>query len=187
MDKYLIVGLGNPGSKYTHTRHNIGFVCLDYLLDTLDLKITDHKFNGDFTKTILDNKVVYFAKPTTFMNLSGEFVSKFINFYEIPRENVLIIYDDVDTKVGFFKMRLKGTSGGQNGMKNILLHFPNNELKRIRVGIDKMKTGDLANYVLSRFKREEFALIQPVINKITKAVLQWLRGDSFEKVMSTNN
>ncbi|MCV3753795.1 aminoacyl-tRNA hydrolase [Ureaplasma zalophigenitalium] len=187
MEKILIVGLGNPGSKYNHTRHNIGFLSIDNILHFLNLQMTDHKFNGDYTKTLINNRVVYFAKPSTYMNLSGDFVSKFINFFDIPKNNVLIIYDDVDTKIGNFKMRLKGSSGGQNGMKNILLHFPNNELKRVRIGIGKEEHKDLANYVLSRFKPEELISIQPVLNKVTNAIMQWLKGDSFEKVMSTNN
>lgn len=122
MEKYLIVGLGNPGSNYAKTRHNVGFMVINEICNKLNLSLDSSKFNGIFTKTIYNNSIVFFCQPTTYMNLSGEFVIKMLNFYNIPIKNLIVIYDDVDTKLGTIKLRKRGPQEGKMELK-ILLTF----------------------------------------------------------------
>ncbi|EDU06498.1 aminoacyl-tRNA hydrolase [Ureaplasma urealyticum] len=186
MEKYLIVGLGNPGSNYAKTRHNAGFMVVNEICNKLNLFLDNSKFNGMFAKTIYNNCVVFFCQPTTYMNLSGEFVSKMLKFYDIPIKNLIVIYDDVDTKLGVIKLRKKGSSGGQNGIKNIINLLKTEEIKRIRVGIGKDPHAKLDQYVLSNFKIDELVIIKPAIIKGALAALEAI-GEDFDKVMNKFN
>ncbi|WP_031488813.1 aminoacyl-tRNA hydrolase [Ureaplasma canigenitalium] len=186
MEKYLIVGLGNPGSNYSKTKHNVGFMVIDELLEALNLKLTETKFNGAFTKTFLKDKIVYIAKPMTFMNLSGEFVSAFIRYFDINTKNIIVVYDDIDTVFGSFKLRYKGSSGGQNGMKNIINLIGTDEIKRVRVGIGRNKNMELSSYVLSSFSIQERLDLIPIIKEISKALIDAV-GEDFDKVMNKYN
>ncbi|AAF30483.1 aminoacyl-tRNA hydrolase [Ureaplasma parvum] len=186
MEKYLIVGLGNPGSNYAKTRHNVGFMVINEICNKLNLSLDSSKFNGIFTKTIYNNSIVFFCQPTTYMNLSGEFVIKMLNFYNIPIKNLIVIYDDVDTKLGTIKLRKKGSSGGQNGIKNIINILKTDEIKRIRIGIDKDPHIKLDQYVLSNFKIDELVIIKPAIIKGALATLAAI-GEDFDKVMNKFN
>lgn len=187
MQKFLIVGLGNPGANYAKNRHNVGFMAIDELLRQLNLKLDNTKFKGDFTKTIIDNNIVYIAKPQTYMNLSGEFVSKFINFFDIPKTNIIVIYDDVDTNVGKIKLRLSGSSGGQNGIKNIINLLSTQDIKRVRIGIGRNTQIPLDQYVLSNFKIDELVTIKPLLINVAFACVEFTKGESFEKLMNKYN
>ncbi|AJQ45317.1 peptidyl-tRNA hydrolase [Ureaplasma diversum] len=187
MQKFLIVGLGNPGANYAKNRHNVGFMAIDELLRQLNLKLDNTKFKGDFTKTIIDNNIVYIAKPQTYMNLSGEFVSKFINFFDIPKTNIIVIYDDVDTNVGKIKLRLSGSSGGQNGIKNIINLLSTQDIKRVRIGIGRNTQIPLDQYVLSNFKIDELVTIKPLLINVAFACIEFTKGESFEKMMNKYN
>lgn len=187
MQKFLIVGLGNPGANYAKNRHNVGFMAIDELLRQLNLKLDNTKFKGDFTKTIIDNNIVYIAKPQTYMNLSGEFVNKFINFFDIPKTNIIVIYDDVDTNVGKIKLRLSGSSGGQNGIKNIINLLSTQDIKRVRIGIGRNTQIPLDQYVLSNFKIDELVTIKPLLINVAFACIEFTKGESFEKLMNKYN
>lgn len=186
MEKFLIAGLGNPGDKYKFTKHNVGFLTIDKILNKLNLNLDQEKFAGTYTKYKIENKEIFICKPYTYMNNSGFFIFDICNFFKIPFDNILVIYDDIDTEIGNLRIRLKGSSGGQNGIKHIIQMLQTENIKRIRIGIGKPKNIDLASYVLSKFTNEQKILIDKVINKAADAALYFLEND-FEKVISKYN
>ena len=148
----LIVGLGNPGSEYNNTRHNVGFSFLDYYLEKKNIKENwSKKYNSLLLQTYIDNNKVIFLKPQTYMNLSGEAVKKVMDYYKISVDDLLIISDDLDIIFGNFKLKSAGSSGGHNGLKNIELMIGTNNYKRLKIGISKSKEIDTKSYVLSSF------------------------------------
>jgi PTH1 family peptidyl-tRNA hydrolase len=142
----LIVGLGNPGKEYQSTRHNIGFKVVDAFIHKHNIKLKKKKYTGRFYKC----KEYIIAKPETFMNASGEFVYPIAKYYKIPLENILIIFDDMNIPIGKAKIKLSGSFGGQNGMKDILHKFNTNNIPRLKVGIGRAKNNP-TNYVLGNF------------------------------------
>lgn len=187
MKKYLIIGLGNPGLEYINTKHNIGFNVIDKLCEHLNITLDKDLSNGIFTKIIIDEKEIFIAKPMTFMNLSGEFVKRIIQFYKIDISNTIIVYDDIDTEIGKIRIREKGSSGGQNGIKNIINQLGTENIKRIRVGIGRpTKNQQLANYVLSKFKNEYLDKVNYSIERAKNACLDFINID-FNKLLSLYN
>ena len=151
----LIVGLGNPGKEYENTRHNIGFMMLDKYLSKKNIRDNwNLKFNGLYLETILFGEKVLFLKPQSFMNLSGEVVSKFVNYFKIDIGDILIISDDLDLNIGNFKLRDRGSSGGHNGLKNIENNLGSSEYKRLKIGINNDKNVDTKDYVLGKINKE---------------------------------
>ena len=134
---HLVVGLGNPGKEYENTRHNVGFKVIDYLSQKFNFDMSRERFKGMFGESIIKGEKVLFLKPLTYMNLSGESVIEAVNFYKIPVENVIIIYDDMAIETGKLRLRPSGSDGGHNGMKSLINHLGTKEFKRIRVGIGK--------------------------------------------------
>ncbi len=175
---HLIVGLGNPTSKYINNRHNIGFMVIDYLIDRLNSSpIKKSSFKGELFKK--DN--ILLLKPLTFMNLSGESVSAVSNFYKIPVENIIVIHDDLDLPLGVLRFKIGGSSGGHNGLKSIDKFLPNS-YKRVRVGIGRPKNKeDVVKYVLSDFKEEEKECLEKIIKRAGEASLL-LTKESIDKV-----
>ena len=182
----LIVGLGNPGREYEMTRHNIGFMCIDKLANYFNVDFNMNKFNGIYTQFNYNGDKVILLKPLKYMNLSGEVVRDFINYFKINIDDILIICDDLDTLVGTFRLRYKGSSGGHNGLKNIELHLNSKEYKRIKIGISNNKNIDTKDYVLGKFSNEEMDLINPIIDKMPNIIEDYLNL-SFDKVMSKYN
>ena len=182
----LIVGLGNPGREYNKTRHNIGFMCIDKIAEHFQVKIDSNKFKGEYTQFNYKGEKIILLKPGKYMNLSGEVIRDFVNFFKIDIEDILIICDDLDTKVGNFRLRYKGSSGGHNGLKNIELHLSSKEYKRIKVGISNDKNIDTKDYVLGKFTKEEIDLINPIINKMTEVIEDYLKLP-FDNVMNKYN
>lgn len=162
----LVVGLGNPGREYNNTRHNIGFFMVDKYLESKGLFDYKSKFNGLYIDTIINNEKIIFLKPQGYINLSGEVIRKFIDFYKILLEDILIISDDLDLSVGCFKLKSKGSSGGHNGLKNIELHLNTQEYKRLKIGIANNKNIDTKDYVLARLSGEEIS----VYNELSKTI-----------------
>ncbi len=184
--KYLIAGLGNIGPQYELTRHNIGFLVLDQLAD---------KFNADFVTSRLADKTefkhkgrtLHLIKPNTYMNLSGKAVSYWLNELKVPKENLLVIMDDVALPFGKMRMRSKGSSAGHNGLKNIELILNSQEYPRLRFGIgDGFPKGQQADYVLSNFSKEEFEALPALIQKAVDMVLAFCTT-GVEKTMSLYN
>lgn len=151
----LIVGLGNPGKEYENTRHNVGFVTIDNILKAFDLKCGKEKFGGLFYETSLNNEKVIFLKPQKYINLSGQVIKKYIDFFKIDLSDLFVIHDDLDMDTGTFKLREKGGSGGHNGLKDIELQLKTNEYKRMKIGISNNKQIDTKDYVLGKFSKEE--------------------------------
>ena len=148
----LIVGLGNPGKEYDNTRHNIGFIVLDKYLGNVKYK---KKFNGEY----YENGNVIYLKPQTYMNNSGECVSKFIKYYNINLEDLLVIQDDLDIEIGKYKFKENSSSGGHNGIKSIINNLGTNSFFRMKVGILNDNKNDVIDFVLGRFSKKELDLI----------------------------
>ena len=154
---WLVVGLGNPGSKYDNTRHNAGFRALESYCARSGQKIDRMKFKALAGEGMLGGKRVLFLKPQTFMNLSGEAVRDAASFYKIPPERVIVLSDDVSLDVGTLRVRPKGSAGGQNGLKNIIYHLGSEDFPRVKIGVGKKPRPDydLAAWVLGRFPEED--------------------------------
>ena len=167
----LIVGLGNPTKEYENTRHNIGFMAIDALAAEYGITVTTLKHKALVGKGMIEGQKVILAKPVTYMNLSGEAVREISDYYKIPAEDIIIIFDDISLDVGFMRIRKKGSAGGHNGMKSIIAHLGTDDFPRVKVGIGEKRPGqDLADYVLSRFPKEEMEALKKVLDDVKKAV-----------------
>lgn len=186
--EFMIVGLGNPGSKYENTRHNAGFICVDKIAEDLHVKMTKLKFKSLVGEATIDGKKVLLMKPSTFMNLSGEAVVEAMKFYKLPPEKVLIIFDDISLEPGKMRIRRNGSHGGQNGMKNIIYLSGSDQFPRIKVGIGKKPHPDydLAAWVLSKFTDSDMKLISEVAAKATDAATHIMNGN-IDKAMNLYN
>ena len=182
----MIVGLGNPGKEYENTRHNIGYIFIDALADKLGVSIDKKKFNGLYTETIINNEKILLVKPLSYMNLSGEVVEKFVNFYKIDIKDILIINDDLDLDVGRIRLRSKGSSGGHNGLKNIALHLNTEDFKRLKIGISNNKQIDTKDYVLGKFTKEDKVIVSNLKSTITELLIDFVNTD-FDKLMAKYN
>ena len=182
----LIVGLGNPGREYVNTRHNIGFMCIDKIAEYFKVNFDSNKFTGQYTQFNYDGEKIILLKPGKYMNLSGEVIRDFVNFFKINIEDILIICDDLDTKVGSYRLRYKGSSGGHNGLKNIELHLSTKEYKRIKIGISNDKNIDTKDYVLGKFSKEELDLLNPIIDIMPNIIHDYLKLP-FDNVMNKYN
>lgn len=182
----LIVGLGNPGKKYENTRHNTGFLVIDEVLKKLNISLDKNKFNADYTVYSYKGEKIYFLKPLTFMNLSGEAVVPFMNYFGIEKEDLLVVHDDLDLPVGKIRLRESGSCGGQNGMRNIIDLLGDQNIKRIRVGIGNNKLIPTADYVLGKVSKEEKEEYDKAIKKASEAIEFYL-DNNFQKTMSIYN
>jgi len=153
----IIVGLGNPGKDYEQTRHNIGWLFLEYLAEKYGTSITKSNCDSLVGEVKVNNEKIVFAKPLTYMNLSGNAVSKLKKWYKVENEDILIIYDDIDIPFGTIRFREKGSGGTHNGMKNIVQMLSTQDISRIRIGLGGLKheKQNMADFVLQRFKKEE--------------------------------
>ena len=167
---YLIAGLGNPTREYEKTRHNVGFDTIDVLADKINTDVAERKFKGLYGKGMLGGEKVILLKPQTFMNLSGESVRAAADFYKIPPDHIIVIYDDISLDVGHLRIRTKGSAGGHNGIKNIIAHLGTQEFPRIKIGVGgKPPRMDLADYVLSRFPAEERKIMETAFRDAAEA------------------
>jgi len=182
----LIVGLGNPGKEYDKTRHNIGFMVVEDFANSLSLTFDKQKFSGLYTTYIQNGEKIILLKPQKYMNLSGEVVRDFIHYFDIKREDILIVSDDINLPLGKFRIRSKGSSGGHNGLKNIELHLQSNEYKRLRIGVSNNDTADLKDYVLGKFSKSDLEIIN---NKYlyTRKILEEIFEDSMDNLMCKYN
>lgn len=186
--EYLIVGLGNPGKQYENTRHNAGFICLDFFAEKEGIKIDRLKFKSLMGEGRIKGHRCLFLKPQTFMNLSGEAVRDAADFYKIKPENIIVIYDDISLEPGKVRIRRKGSDGGQNGMKNIIYHMKSDAIPRIKVGIGAKPNPeyDLADWVLSRFSRDDAEKIKAAAEKAATA-LEFMVEGNIDAAMSKVN
>lgn len=181
----LIVGLGNPGKKYEHTRHNMGFDVVDLFSSVSQIDIDKEVFNGLAGRgKIFDENVILF-KPTTFMNLSGNAVREIVSFFKVPLEDIIVIFDDMALKPGDIRLRKSGSSGGHNGIKHIIEQLGTEDIKRIRIGIGEPEY-DAIDFVLSKPTKEEQILIDEAISRAVDA-LKMIIKENFDKAMSKFN
>lgn len=184
----IIVGLGNPGSKYENSRHNVGFMFIDRLAKKYGAKVNRIKFKGLTATSVIDGKKTLLLKPSTFMNLSGQSVTEAMRFYKLPPEKVLIVFDDISLPVGKIRIRRKGSDGGHNGMKNIIYLSGSDTFPRIKIGIGAKPHPDydLADWVLSSFDRQEYTeLSKALADSVDAAVL--ITHDNTDRAMSQFN
>lgn len=174
---YLITGLGNPEPEYSKTRHNMGFDVINKIANKYEIELTRTKFNGIYGSGVIEGEKVILLKPQTFMNLSGQCIKQFIDFYKIPLENVLIIYDDMDVEIGEIKIRKKGGPGTHNGAKSTVHELASEDFPRIRVGIGKpIDEYDAIDYVIGKLDDETYAKLKEGIYKATEATIEFLKN-----------
>ncbi|WP_294153375.1 aminoacyl-tRNA hydrolase [uncultured Clostridium sp.] len=173
---FLIVGLGNPGSQYEDTRHNIGFKVVDNIAKEYNIEINRQKFKGMCGEGFINGEKVILLKPSTYMNLSGESIREVVDFYKLSNEDLVVIYDDISLDVGRLRIREKGSAGGHNGIKSIIAHLGTDIFPRIKVGVGQPNV-DLVNYVLGKFTKEEMEVLSESIDASTKAVREMLSSD----------
>lgn len=175
---FLIVGLGNPGTEYAATRHNIGFDMITYLSDKYRIPMRGKEGKAIVGKGFIEGQKVMLAQPQTYMNLSGESVRALMDYYKLDEEDLVIFYDDVSLPVGQIRIRAKGSAGGHNGIKNIIQHLGTQEFPRIKIGVGaKPEQGDLVKHVLGRFGKEEDAMIRDVFALAERGLLVMLQDD----------
>ena len=174
---FLIVGLGNPEVEYENTRHNMGFNVINKIAKDCDIKISQSKFKGLYAKTRIKGQDCILLKPQTYMNSSGESIIEFKNFYKIPNDKIIIIYDDIDTDPGQIRIRKVGGPGTHNGMKSVVNCLNTEDFTRIRVGIGSPKyKDDLINYVIGHISEDEKPILNEGVEKATKAVYEILEN-----------
>ena len=166
----LIVGLGNPGAEYAGTRHNIGFEVIDVLARRHNIAVAKRNFKAVYGEGVVGGEKVILARPMTFMNLSGEAVSAIARFYKIETPDILIVLDDIALPVGRLRLRFKGSSGGQNGLDNIIKHLGTQDVLRARIGVGNAPPGDMRGHVLSRFRKEELPLVEEAVQVAADAI-----------------
>lgn len=189
LEKYmfLIAGLGNPGTKYEHTRHNAGFDTIDALAEKYGIEIKKSERKALSGQGVINGEKVILIKPQTFMNLSGESVGDFVNFYKLDPETQLIVFsDDVTLEAGNIRIRKKGSAGGHNGLKNIIEHVGTDKFVRIRLGVGIFKSGDMADFVLSRLPQEDRQFFDEAKKRACKAAELVLAGDVNEAMNEFN-
>ncbi len=175
---YIIVGLGNPTKEYQATRHNIGWDAITRISEDYRIPLDFKKHKAICGKGYIEGEKVILAQPITYMNLSGESVRELMDFYKVSPQEIIIVYDDISLEVGQLRIRKKGSAGGHNGIKSIISHLGTDEFPRIKVGVgDKPKDWDLADYVLSRFTKEENAIIRDALKDTSDACRMITRGE----------
>ena len=185
----LIVGLGNPGKQYAYTRHNVGFMVIDYLADKMGIKVDKIKFKSILGQGFCGAEKVVLAKPQTHMNLSGEAVLDMTQWYKLNPEDILVIFDDMDLPVGKLRLRTKGGAGGHNGMKSIIYLLQSEDFPRLRLGIGRPENEmmESVDFVLSRFTDEEAKVMTEAVKKAAEAVLAVLEQGVEQTMNDVNN
>lgn len=182
----LIVGLGNPGKEYEKTRHNMGFFYIDFYAKKNGVSIDKKKFNGLYIDFIKNGEKIILLKPQSYMNLSGEVIRKFVDYFNININDILIICDDLDTDIGKYRLRANGSSGGHNGLKNIELMLNTSNYSRLKIGISHDKGIDTKDYVLSKLDNKSMKLIENNSEMICNIIDDFYELD-METMMSKYN
>lgn len=173
---FLIVGLGNPGKEYDRTRHNIGFEIIDYIADKYNIDINRTKFKGIYGEGFIEREKVILLKPQTYMNLSGDSIREFMNFYKLEAEDMVVIYDDISLDIGKIRIREKGSAGGHNGIKSIISNLGGEVFPRVKVGVGA-PSHDLISHVLGKFPNEDYMHVQKVMPIIENSVGEMIKND----------
>lgn len=186
--EFLVVGLGNPGGKYTLTRHNSGFLCVDMLSQKLNFRVDKLKFKSLIADTTINGHRCIVMKPQTYMNNSGEAVRECASFYKIPPERIIVISDDTSLDIGKMRIKRKGSDGGQKGLRSIIYHMNSDNFPRVKIGVGKKPHPDydMADWVLSEFKKDEQKVLEPVLENACKA-LELMLDNQIDKAMNLYN
>ena len=182
----LIVGLGNPGSDYVNTRHNMGFMVIDNYAKLKNVSFEKEKFGGTFTELFVNNEKILLLKPLKFINLSGEVLLSFVSYFKISISDILVISDDLDMPLGKIKLKENSSSGGHNGLKNIEKCLGTKSYKRLKLGISNNKNIDTKDYVLGRFSSDDLIVDKYVIDKSCKIIDDFINSD-FNFLMNKYN
>jgi len=182
----LIVGLGNPGTRYARSRHNVGFMVVEEFARAHAIEFKRKKFNTALAEGTLDGTRVLIAKPQTFMNLSGEAVSKLYKFYKIAPQDLLVVYDDLDLPLGKLRLRGSGSAGGHHGMESIIARIGTSEFPRLRVGIGRPNPESDVDHVLGNFEGQEMKEVKEIILRAAEVIDAWLK-DGIERTMNEFN
>lgn len=179
---FLFVGLGNPGAKYEHTRHNIGFKALDKIVDVFQISNTWKAWQmgqAEYIKTEFLDNTIFLLKPLTYMNLSGKAVSSFARFFKIKPSQTILIYDDISLELGTVRMRKTGSAGGHNGVQDVIQMLGTQDIPRLKLGIGPKPHPDMdtADFVLSKFKKDEQKIVEKMLKKTADAVSEILKTD----------
>ena len=176
---YIVAGLGNVGKQYEKTRHNAGFLAIDYIAEKCGVKIDRVKFHATVAEANIGSARVLLMKPTTLMNNSGVAIGEAAAFYKIPPERVIVLHDEISFDAGIIRIRRKGSAGGHNGLKSIIAHLPGEDFPRIKIGVGKKPTPeyDLANWVLSKLPESELQAMSERFADISGAVEDIIKGN----------
>jgi len=166
----LIVGLGNPGNEYEHTRHNVGFELLDYICKKKNLTFEKEKFNAKYLFTRVDGERILLIKPLSYMNLSGTVVKKYVDYFKLLPEDILVIQDDLDMPLGRIKIITNSSSGGHNGIKDIEKNLGTREYIRLKIGISNNKDIETKEYVLSKFSQEDMEILNETYERLSTVI-----------------
>ena len=184
---FVVIGLGNPGKDYTNTRHNVGFDTLDILSKRNNIELNKIKFKAVYGEGTICNEKVLLVKPQTYMNNSGISVRELMQFYKIPAQNIIVVVDDIDIDFATIRIKIKGSAGSHNGLKSIIYHIQDDEFPRVKVGIGKKhQNQDLADFVLSRFSKDERIDIDASILTAAEAV-ETIICEDINKAMNKYN
>lgn len=179
----LVFGLGNPGSEYANTRHNIGFIMLD---DYIGEYKWSKKFNGLYIEKNINGEKYVFVKPLSFMNLSGGVVSSFVNYYKVSYKDIIVIHDDLDLPVGKIRIKVNSSAGGHNGIKDIIRSLNTQEFMRIKVGISNNKNIDTKDYVLGNFSKSDLKIIKDIEKEVFE-IIENFDYDNIDSLMNKYN
>ncbi len=182
----LIVGLGNIGKEYELTRHNVGFMAVDEIADSFNLNFNKEKFKGLYVDFLYEGEKIILLKPQKYMNLSGEVVKEFVNFFKIDVSDILVISDDLDMPVGKIKLKSKGSCGGHNGLRNIEDCLRTNQYKRLKIGISNNKLIATKDYVLGKFSKDDMNILNEIFNKMPDIFKDFINLE-FDNVMNKYN
>jgi len=184
---HIIVGLGNPGEKYMYNRHNVGFMCIDYLMQKYNFKVNKLKFRAMCGEAVIADKRVLVMKPQTYMNDSGSAIHEAAEYYKIPGENIIVLYDDMSLEVGRMRVRLKGSAGGHNGIKSVIRELGSDVFPRIKYGVGTPPEGEeIINWVLGDLSKADRELLFADFEKTPEALELLLRGEN-DKAMGAVN
>lgn len=184
---YYIVGLGNPGIQYENTRHNAGFITIDYLARKYSIDVRKIKFKSLIGQGVISGQKVMLVKPQTYMNNSGEAIREIYKYFDFDHDKLIVIYDDIDIDFGSIRIRKKGSAGTHNGMKSIIYNLEFDDFPRIKVAVGKKPSYmDLANFVLSGFSKQEVKIIEEEV-KLTSDAIEMILEEGIEKTMSMFN
>lgn len=184
---YYIVGLGNPGIQYENTRHNAGFITIDYLARKYSIDVRKIKFKSLIGQGVISGQKVMLVKPQTYMNNSGEAIREIYKYFDFDHDKLIVIYDDIDIDFGSIRIRKKGSAGTHNGMKSIIYNLEFDDFPRIKVAVGKKPSYmDLANFVLSGFSKQEAKIIEEEV-KLTSDAIEMILEEGIEKTMSMFN